>query len=84
MRVFNCFDEVKSAVGTQVGTSDWIEITQDRIDKFADATSDEHWIHVDHDRAKHLRPLSATFVSGNTGMFMTLSLCLAGWLAVPQ
>ena len=66
MRVFNGFDEIKSAVGTQVGTSDWIEITQDRINKFADATCD------------------ATFVSGNSGTLMTLSLCLAGWIAVPQ
>ena len=52
MRIFNGFEEIKSAVGTEVGVSDWIEITQDRINKFADATCDEQWIHVDQDRAE--------------------------------
>ena len=41
MRVFNDFNELKAAVGTEVGVSDWIEITQDRISKFAEATGDE-------------------------------------------
>ena len=71
MRVFNGFDVIKSAVGTEVGTSDWIEITQDRIDKFADATCDEQWIHVDQDRAKHLLPGGKTIAHG------LLSLSLA-------
>ena len=71
MRVFNGFDEIKSAVGTEVGTSDWIEITQDRIDKFADATCDEQWIHVDQDRAKQLLPGGKTIAHG------LLSLSLA-------
>jgi acyl dehydratase len=71
MRVFNGFDEIKSAVGTEVGTSDWIEITQDRIDKFADATCDEQWIHVDQDRAKYLLPGGKTIAHG------LLSLSLA-------
>ena len=52
MRIFNGFDEIKSAVGTEVGVSDWIEVTQDRISRFADATCDEQWIHVDQERAK--------------------------------
>ena len=71
MRVFNGFDEIKSAVGTEVGVSDWIEITQDRINKFADATCDEQWIHVDHDRAKHSLPGGKTIAHG------LLSLSLA-------
>jgi acyl dehydratase len=71
VRVFNGFDEIKSAVGTEVGTSDWIEITQDRIDKFADATCDEQWIHVDQDRAKQLLPGGKTIAHG------LLSLSLA-------
>ena len=49
MRIFNGFEELKAAVGTEVGVSDWMEVTQDRIDKFAQATCDEHWIHVDQD-----------------------------------
>jgi acyl dehydratase len=51
MRVFEDFKELKSAVGTEVGVSDWVEVTQDRIDKFADATGDQQWIHVDPERA---------------------------------
>ena len=71
MRVFNGFDEIKSAVGAEVGTSDWIEISQDRIDKFADATCDEQGIHVDQDRAKYLLPGGKTIAHG------LLSLSLA-------
>ena len=71
MRVFNGFDEIKSAVGTEVGASDWIEITQDRIDKFAEATCDEQWIHVDQERAKQELPGGKTIAHG------LLSLSLA-------
>ena len=45
MRVFNDFNDLKGAVGTEVGVSDWMEITQDRIKKFAEATG-EQWIHI--------------------------------------
>jgi len=44
--------ELKDAVGQDLGTSDWIEITQDRINLFAEATGDHQWIHVDPERAK--------------------------------
>ena len=71
MRIFNGFEEIKSAVGTEVGASDWIEITQDRIDKFADATCDEQWIHVDQNRAKRELPGGKTIAHG------LLSLSLA-------
>ena len=71
MRVFNGFDEIKSAVGTEVGASDWIEITQDRINRFADATCDEQWIHIDQDRAKQELPGGKTIAHG------LLSLSLA-------
>src|ERR1700759_4859143 len=71
MRIFNGLEELKAAVGTEVGTSDWIEISQDRIDKFADATCDEQWIHVDQDRAKYLLPGGKTIAHG------LLSLSLA-------
>ena len=42
----------QNAVGTHLGYSDWLEITQERIDQFADATGDHQWIHVDPERAK--------------------------------
>ena len=71
MRIFNGFDDIKSAVGTEVGVSEWFEITQDRIDKFAEATCDEQWIHVDRDRAKLELPGGKTIAHG------LLSLSLA-------
>jgi acyl dehydratase len=71
MRIFSSFDEIKSTVGTEIGTSDWIEITQDRINRFAEATCDEQWIHVDQDRAKKELPGGSTIAHG------MLSLALA-------
>ena len=71
MRIFNGFDEIKSAVGTEIRASEWIEITQDRINKFAEATCDEQWIHVDQSRAKQELPEGKTIAHG------LLSLSLA-------
>jgi acyl dehydratase len=71
MRIFNGFDEIKSAVGTEVGASEWIEITQDRINNFAEATCDEQWIHIDQNRAKVELPGGKTIAHG------LLSLSLA-------
>ena len=64
MRVFNDFNELKTAVGTEVGVSDWIEITQERINKFAEATGDEQWIHVDTERAARESPGGTTIAHG--------------------
>lgn len=64
MRVFNDFDELKAAVGAEVGVSDWIEITQDRINRFAEATGDEQWIHVDTERAARESPGGTTIAHG--------------------
>ena len=52
MRIFSDFSEFKAAVGSEVGASEWIEVTQERINLFAQATCDEQWIHVDQERAK--------------------------------
>ena len=71
MRIFNGFEDIKSAIGTEIGVSDWLEITQDRIDKFAEATCDEQWIHVDQERAKAELPGGKTIAHG------LLSLSLA-------
>jgi acyl dehydratase len=49
--VFEGLDEVKGGLGRHLGYSDWLEVTQDRIDLFADATGDHQWIHVDPERA---------------------------------
>jgi acyl dehydratase len=60
-------------VGRQVATSDWLAVTQDRIDAFADATGDHQWIHVDTERARAETPFGATIAHG----FLTLSLLSA-------
>ena len=52
MRVFSTFEEIEAAAGEEIGTTDWVEITQERVDQFADATGDHQWIHVDVERAK--------------------------------
>ena len=61
--------ELLKAVGRHLGTSDWLEITQDRIDKFAEATGDHQWIHVDPERAK-AGPFGACIAHG----YLTQSL----------
>ncbi|PXY27953.1 MaoC family dehydratase [Prauserella muralis] len=68
------FDEVKTLVGSELGTSDWIEVTQERIDTFADATGDHQWIHVDPERAKD-GPFGGTIAHG----YLTLSLVIPMW-----
>ena len=57
------------APGQQLGPTDWLEITQQRIDQFADATGDHQWIHVDPERAKD-GPFGATIAHG----YLSLSL----------
>jgi len=69
MRVFSTFEEIEGSVGEEIGTSDWVEITQDRVDQFADATGDHQWIHVDVERAKE-GPFGGTIAHG----YLTLSL----------
>ena len=71
MRIFGDFNEIRSAVGTEIGASDWIEVTQDRINRFAEATCDEQWIHVDQERARKEMPGGTTIAHG------LLSLALA-------
>ena len=52
MRVFTTIDELGDAVGEDLGTTEWLDVTQERVDAFADATDDHQWIHVDVERAK--------------------------------
>jgi acyl dehydratase len=69
MRTFTSFDDVAAAAGSELGTSDWVEITQDRVDQFAEATGDHQWIHVDVEKAKD-GPFGGTIAHG----YLTLSL----------
>ena len=63
------YEALKALQGTEVGVTDWMEITQDRVDRFADATDDHQWIHVDPERASN-GPFGGTIAHG----FLTLSL----------
>jgi acyl dehydratase len=67
--VINGLDELKSKVGEELGVSDWVDVTQEAIDAFADATGDHQWIHVDPERAKET-PFGGTIAHG----LYTLSL----------
>lgn len=69
MRVFADIDEVVAAQGEHLGRTDWLTIDQTRIDRFADATEDHQWIHLDADRAAQ-GPFGATIAHG----FLSLSL----------
>jgi acyl dehydratase len=61
---------LRDRVGQEVAVSDWIDVTQARIDRFADATGDHQWIHVDAARAEKESPFKTTIAHG----FLTLSL----------
>ncbi len=61
---------MEPVLGMSLGTSDWLTITQERIDMFATATGDHNWIHVDRDRAARESPFGATIAHG----FLSLSL----------
>ena len=63
-------NEMHKYVGQEIGVSDWVEVTQQRIDQFADATGDHQWIHVDVERAKTEMPGGKTIAHG----WLTLSL----------
>ena len=70
-RVIQTVDELKAWVGKEGAVSDWLTITQERINQFAEATCDEQWIHVDQERAKQEMPGGRTIAHG------LLSLALA-------
>ena len=69
MRTFTTLDEVAGVVGQEIGTSEWLTVDQERVDRFADATDDHQWIHVDAERAAQ-GPFGRTIAHG----FLTLSL----------
>ncbi|MBU9763440.1 MaoC family dehydratase [Mycobacterium sp. TNTM28] len=69
MRVFDSINDLVAVKGQALGTSEWVQITQDAVNLFADATGDHQWIHVDPQRAAQ-GPFGATIAHG----YMTLSL----------
>jgi acyl dehydratase len=69
MLTLHGLEEVKGYVGKELGVSDWLEVTQEKIDQFAAVTGDDQWIHVDVERAKE-SPFGGTIAHG----YYTLSL----------
>jgi acyl dehydratase len=63
-------DLLKDHAGRELAVTDWLPVTQERIQQFADATGDHQWIHVDRERAQRESPFGATIAHG----FLTLSL----------
>jgi acyl dehydratase len=76
MRVLRSVDEILAAVGEVLGTSEWVEISQKRVDTFAEATGDYQWIHVDVVRAREESPYGGPIAHG----YLSLSLLpMLGW-----
>ncbi len=69
-RVIEDLDDLKSFAGREIGMTDWLVVTQERIQQFAEATEDRQWIHVDPERAKRESPYRTTIAHG----FLTLSI----------
>ena len=76
-RIISGIDELKSLIGEHLGYSEWMEITQERVNLFAEATGDHQWIHVDVERAKAESPFGGPIAHG----YLTLSL---GPVLMPQ
>lgn len=73
--IVSSYDELAARLGQELGTSDWLEVPQERINLFADATLDHQWIHVDVDRAAAESPYKGTIAHG----YLTLSLLPHMW-----
>jgi acyl dehydratase len=70
MRIIASLTELKQLVGQEVATSDWVEVSQERVNQFAEATGDLQWIHIDVERSRKESPYGGTIAHG----FLTLSL----------
>jgi acyl dehydratase len=70
MRTIASVEELKSLVGQEVAVSDWVHISQERVNLFAEATGDHQWIHIDVERSRKESPYGGTIAHG----FLTLSL----------
>lgn len=73
--IINSYDEFAEFLGKEIGTTDWFQIDQDRINLFADATLDYQWIHVDVERCKTESPFKSTIAHG----YLTMSLLPKLW-----
>ncbi len=73
--IINSYEDFASHLGETLGISEWLEVPQERINQFADATLDHQWIHVDTERAKVESPYKSTIAHG----YLTLSLLPYLW-----
>lgn len=73
--IINSYDEFAAYMGKELGCSEWLQVDQDRINLFADATLDHQWIHVDTERAKEESQYHSTIAHG----YLTLSLVPYLW-----
>ncbi|MBQ4633130.1 MAG: MaoC family dehydratase [Prevotella sp.] len=73
--IINNYEEFAAKLGQNLGTSDWVELSQERINLFADATLDHKWIHVDTEKAKTDSPYNTTIAHG----YLTLSMLPHMW-----
>lgn len=76
--IISSYKELEAFLGKEIGVSDYHTITQDQINKFADATMDHQWIHVDPERAKTESPFKSTIAHG----YLTVSLLTFLWLQI--
>ncbi|MBR4160733.1 MAG: MaoC family dehydratase [Bacteroidaceae bacterium] len=75
MLTINSYEEFVSYEGQELGVSDWVTITQEKINKFADATDDHQWIHVDEEKCKTESPFGQTIAHG----YLTMSTIPFMW-----
>ncbi|MBR3982453.1 MAG: MaoC family dehydratase [Bacteroidaceae bacterium] len=75
MLTINSYEEFVAYEGKELGVSEWVQISQDRINQFADATDDHQWIHVDVERCKTESPFGQTIAHG----YLTLSMIPLMW-----
>ncbi len=78
--IINSHDEFASYLGQELGKSEYVKVTQDMIDMFADATLDHQWIHTDVERAKKETPFGSTIAHG----YLTLSLLPHLWYGMAE
>jgi acyl dehydratase len=76
--IINSYEEFESYLGKVIGVSEYIQITQEQIDKFADATMDHQWIHTDPERAAKESPFGSTIAHG----YLSLSMLTYLWYSV--
>ena len=75
MLIINSYEDFVTYEGKELGTSEWITVSQERINKFADATDDHQWIHVDEEKCKAESPFGQTIAHG----YLTMSMLPLMW-----